>query len=251
MFIQNKYYTYYFNIVNSAKSRTNLPNTYLEKHHIIPKSFFKDYTTTGWLDGNSNAIDNLVSLTAKEHFVCHLLLVKITTGQANIKMTHAAWCMCIRKSSCKNKRTYKITSRVYSALRKKHASILSATAGPSHPHTGRKTGRTSADFTPEWKANISQAKQGKTSGAKNPMFGRTHSTESRAKLSASRKAKANDPTWNIRPPCSKEKADKIKKSNTGKRWIHNKSTKERKFIDQSLVGEFIKVGWEMGLGPTF
>jgi len=109
--------------------------------------------------------------------------------------------------------------------------------------------RTSADFTAEWKANISKSLKGKHTGVNNPNFGNKYSTETRTKISESRKAKSSDPTWNIRPPCSAEKAEKIKKANLGKRWIHNKSSNERKYINPADVAAFISDGWEYGIGP--
>lgn len=39
---------------------------FVEKHHIIPKS-----------EGGDNSSDNLVNLTAREHYIAHLLLYKI------------------------------------------------------------------------------------------------------------------------------------------------------------------------------
>ena len=98
-------------------------------------------------------------------------------------------------------------------------------------NAGRKTGRTAEDFTPEWKAKISAAAKERNTGTGNPMFGKTHSTETRAKLSATRKSKAGTPGWNVRPPCSDEKAQKIKLANRGKRWVHNKATRERKYFE--------------------
>ena len=47
--------------------RKNNPyNGYVERHHILPKSL-----------GGTNSLDNLVDLTAREHFLCHLLLTKM------------------------------------------------------------------------------------------------------------------------------------------------------------------------------
>ena len=63
MFVENKYFKYYYNIINGAKSRTISGHT--ETHHIIPRSM-----------GGLNNKENLVDLTAKEHFICHLLLNK-------------------------------------------------------------------------------------------------------------------------------------------------------------------------------
>jgi hypothetical protein len=62
MFIDNKYTKWYYNIVNNRK---NNPIDEGEKHHIIPKS----------LGGNNK--ENLVKLTYREHYICHLLLTKM------------------------------------------------------------------------------------------------------------------------------------------------------------------------------
>jgi hypothetical protein len=102
MFTKNKYYSYYFNIIRQAQSRDN-GDIYVEKHHIIPKSI-----------GGNNSKDNIVSLTAREHFVCHRLLTKITTGIAKSKMANATWRMVF--ASKKHKR-YKVNSRTYEAVK--------------------------------------------------------------------------------------------------------------------------------------
>lgn len=59
-------------LIKNAKNREK-PNTYCEKHHIIPKC----------LNG-SNDITNLVYLTAKEHYVAHHLLCKINPDNCNL-----------------------------------------------------------------------------------------------------------------------------------------------------------------------
>lgn len=99
IFIQNKYTSTYYNIINDARLRV-LPNsTYTENHHIIPKSL-----------GGSNSKDNLVRLTAKEHFICHKLLVKMTVGNYKHKMLSALWYMS-------NSSKYKYTSREYEHIK--------------------------------------------------------------------------------------------------------------------------------------
>jgi hypothetical protein len=50
-------------IIERAKNRSL--NCYVEKHHIIPKCL-----------GGLNNKDNIIKLTAKEHFICHRLLVE-------------------------------------------------------------------------------------------------------------------------------------------------------------------------------
>ena len=68
IFIDNKYTKWYYNIINNAFARTN-NTTYTESHHIIPKSL-----------GGSNNPDNLINLTAKEHYICHRLLPRMLVG---------------------------------------------------------------------------------------------------------------------------------------------------------------------------
>ena len=58
------YQNIYNNIINTRKQKTF--NGYTEKHHIIPKSL-----------GGRDSKDNLVELSAREHFICHLLLTKM------------------------------------------------------------------------------------------------------------------------------------------------------------------------------
>ena len=76
IFINNKYTTWYNSLINKAKDRIIFG--YTEKHHIIPSSL-----------GGTNDNNNLVKLTAREHFICHLLLTKMTMGNARYKMNFA------------------------------------------------------------------------------------------------------------------------------------------------------------------
>lgn len=103
IYLPNKYTTWYFDIINAAKTRELAG--YKEKHHIIPKS----------LNG-SNKKDNLVSLTAREHFLCHWLLTKMTTGEDKMKMCMA---LVMMRASHANHQRYNtpITSRVYQQIK--------------------------------------------------------------------------------------------------------------------------------------
>ena len=96
MFLDNKYSEWYYNIIDRAKSREL--TGYKESHHIIPKSW-----------GGSNNIDNLVDLTAREHYICHLLLIRMTTGELKAKMYFA-----IRRF---NKVLFRRNSRFYEQTR--------------------------------------------------------------------------------------------------------------------------------------
>lgn len=54
----------YDDLIKRAQSRTMCG--YMETHHIVPRCM-----------NGSNSLDNLVELTAREHFIAHILLVKI------------------------------------------------------------------------------------------------------------------------------------------------------------------------------
>lgn len=106
--INNKYKMWHDNIVSKAKSRTL--EGYKEVHHIVPRCM-----------GGTDSKDNLVSLTAKEHFIVHMLLCKFTTGIAKQKMYFAFNAMCSYKSPNK---THKVTSRIAQKLRLEFVKLL-------------------------------------------------------------------------------------------------------------------------------
>lgn len=69
-------------IITNAQKRI-IPNEYYEKHHIIPRCM-----------GGNNSEENLVNLTAKEHYIIHRLLTKIYPS--HIGLNYAFWMMCTR-----------------------------------------------------------------------------------------------------------------------------------------------------------
>lgn len=228
MFIQNKYTRYYYNIVNAAKARVLSPKSVVERHHIIPKSL-----------GGDNSKSNIVNLTSREHFICHKLLMRMTEGVNRRKMTCAAWFMCIT-------RTKRISSRSYALIRSQLIEELSKRRGEEHPNTGRKTGRTSNDFTPEWRRKISEARKGQSSWNK----GIPRSDDTKRKMSETRKSRSGTDGWNNRPPCSKEKAEKIRLANSGKKWVHDpKNPSARKQLNPTDCSAYLEIGWVYGYGP--
>jgi hypothetical protein len=108
MFKENKYSQIYYSIIKRAKSREKIG--YTESHHIIPKS----------LEG-PNDPTNLVDLTAREHYICHLLLTKFTEGIAYQKMSYALHRITNRKAH------HIKSSRVYEMIRSAHSKMLSET----------------------------------------------------------------------------------------------------------------------------
>jgi len=98
-------------IINRANFRTEIIG-YVEKHHIIPQCL-----------GGSNRKNNLVNLTAREHFICHWLLTKCVSVNVE-KMHYALWLMMNTQNEHQTSR-YKINSRVYQILKEKLAETFS------------------------------------------------------------------------------------------------------------------------------
>ena len=109
----NKYFRCYNSIVKRA--RTRKITGYTERHHIQPRSL-----------GGTDDKDNLVDLTAREHFICHWLLTKMHTGEARAKMIYALNGMK-RGNEFAQRYETKITARVYENLKKEFSKVHSDT----------------------------------------------------------------------------------------------------------------------------
>jgi hypothetical protein len=102
------YQRIYDQIIERAKTRQL--SDYKEKHHIIPRC-----------SGGSNDKDNLVELTAREHFICHQLLCEIYPNNRSLK--YALCLMNIGKQKHKDA-DYQISSRIYERLKKEHSLLM-------------------------------------------------------------------------------------------------------------------------------
>ena len=92
----------YNQLIDRAKNRKL--TCYIEKHHIIPKCM-----------GGGDDAENIVDLTAREHFLAHKLLVEI--HPTNHKLLYSLWLMAIGKKRQKWKEAYNVTSREYERLK--------------------------------------------------------------------------------------------------------------------------------------
>lgn len=119
LFIDNKYTTWYNQIIDRAKGQTL--SGYKERHHIIPKSL-----------GGIDKAANIVTLTSREHFICHLLLRKMVIGSNKSKMALAAF-MLTRTSATQQR--YKITNRQYEILKNE---MSEAKRNSTSPNKGKK-----------------------------------------------------------------------------------------------------------------
>ena len=94
-------------IIERAKHRTinELINSsvdgYYETHHIIPRS-----------EGGKNTPDNLVNLTAREHFLIHWLLHRIAPSIKSRSI--AFWVMARKTTNVLHKRGYSVSGRIRS-----------------------------------------------------------------------------------------------------------------------------------------
>jgi len=89
----------YQRFIESRPTRKKEFNKGLETHHILPRSL-----------GGLDTADNRVVLTAREHFIAHMLLVRITTGQDRTKMANA---LNIMSTSGR----YHLTAKTYESVR--------------------------------------------------------------------------------------------------------------------------------------
>jgi hypothetical protein len=96
------YQKIYNQLVERGKNR--ITEEYTEKHHIIPKCM-----------GGGNEIENIVKLTAREHFIAHWLLSRLYPN--NIKINRAFWLMA--NSPIPNKKRYIPSSRAYKEAKEK------------------------------------------------------------------------------------------------------------------------------------
>lgn len=175
MYLQNKYTTWYYNIINRAKTRTL--TGYKERHHIVPKSL-----------GGENTKENLVNLTAKEHYICHGLLCKMTEGKARSKMTLALLKMCVASKTHQSERI-KLNGIRYEQIRQ---AAGKANSGINSPTYGRKrTPEEEARRLATWRANYKPQTHTAESKSKISIAntGHRHSDDTKAQWSAIRKGR--------------------------------------------------------------
>lgn len=154
------------------------PTGYTERHHIIPKS-----------EGGSNDKENIIPLSARQHYIAHLLLSKIYN---DLKMYSAV--LYMRCSSPDNKRDFKFNSRLYEKMRDEFAKRISIR------NKGRTAWNKGRPFTEETRRNMSIAHQGQKPTA-----------ETRKRMSESH--------MGIKFPESRKR--NIAEGRRGSRWITN------------------------------
>lgn len=120
------YQKVYNKLIAFAKKQTFIDGEYFEKHHIIPRS----------LNGKDDE-NNLVSLSARQHYIAHMLLVKIAEEHNNLaeykKMLYAFNCM--KWGRIAGRRAFKYNSRLYQKLKEHYSELritMMQTKNPMH-----------------------------------------------------------------------------------------------------------------------
>lgn len=196
-------------IIELAKQRTNELD-YSELHHIIPRSL-------GGVDNDHN----LVRLTAREHFVCHFLLTKFTTGQHYQKMVYA--CQGMRRA--RNYQDRYINSRLHEIVKREGARIQ------SERFLGKKLSK-------EHKANISVGLTGRVDSEETikkrseSNTGKKRTEEQKLRMSQKQKELAALVTSEQRAERAAKASAKLKGKSTGP-----KSDEHKAKLSKALIGK--------------
>ena len=127
---------------------------YYERHHIIPRCL-----------GGGDESDNLVYLTAKAHYVAHLLLCGVYEWKNN-KINYALWLMSNISKRSKNK----IRSRMYGKIRlifaEQHRKNMTGENNPVYgkKYKGKEHGCWGREMSLETREKISNSLKGKMKG---------------------------------------------------------------------------------------
>ena len=221
MFIDNKYTRCYYRIIENRKSNPVIG--YAEKHHVIPKSL-----------GGSNGQENLVTLTAREHFVCHRLLVKMTEGKDKMKMAYAIRMMMQLENPYQSR--YKINANLYESLVRITKPIIGQyLTGDQNPFFNQKHTEETKKTMREQRAKQVMRKDW------------NHTDDTKDKLRKANAKQFEDPTQReIRRVASlKQFSDPSKRFEAGKgsrgaQWCHNPVTNQSKKYRDDLPDGFIK-----------
>lgn len=176
-----EYLKIYNKIIERAKHRQI--QGYNEKHHIIPKCI-----------GGTNKKENIVSLTPKEHYICHRLLCEIYPNETKLK--YAFWRMCNVANNEFQNRDYVVSSNTYSRVKNEISLIMSKKVKNYSQEMRKLIGEKVSEKLkgrPSVKKGILVPKHSEWMKENNPFRGKTHSDEVKKILSdANKKPKSEE-----------------------------------------------------------
>lgn len=229
IYIPNSYTNTYYRIVNRSfqENRKRSNSKIYEEHHIIPKSC-----------GGTDDQSNLVLLTPKEHYICHRLLPKMVKSKLHYeKMIYALWCLV--NGNGRSKR-YSPSGKIYQMIKEEQ----------------------------------SKTRSERMKGENNSFYGKTHTEETKRKLSENNPTKREDVKAKLRGPrpgylphnhfngWSGEVKEKLRNANLGKThsdetrlkmsetrkgkmWIKKEGEKSKHIFPTDLE-YYISLGWIRG-----
>lgn len=253
-------------LIEQAKieERVKHQGIYYEKHHIIPQC----------LNGTNNE-ENLVLLTAREHFIVHWLLTKIYKD--DFRLMYA-----FNQCGQRNKGIYRPTSRLYKYAREKyihalkHNDVWKKKMGKSmeklvwiknietkdclriHPNSFddfQKMGYAIGRIIENRKPHTKETKQKIAAAHKGQHLSKKHKEVLR--VANSNKMWINDGKKNIHTKIDHAESllkngwikGRLKNQNSfgkskGKCWVHNQN--KRTLIIRSDINKYLQQGWKLG-----
>lgn len=225
---------------------------YTENHHIVPRSL-----------GGSNAPDNMIRLTAREHLIAHLLLVKIheKSGDKNAyhKMLKALTAMTQLSGdnyNGVNNRAVVVNSRLYQKFREEISKMYSEMySGENHPQYGKrpiwnivtlkkchidKNNPIPEGFTDKMPECLKRKGKDGVTYNKAPI----HNIETgEMKQLDKNETPPEGWAWGFSPEAKAKLKKSIVNPTLGKHWVQNPTLKQRKLVGPDYV---LEEGWEWG-----
>lgn len=172
LFFDNKHTLRYYRIIERAQKRIK-PEGYVEKHHTLPKGI-----------GGKDIKDNQVILTAKEHYICHLLLIKMVKNPKH-KRSMAYALFQFRRCNANGEKRF--TGAMYEIAKKKLNSLISGINNPfygkGHLVSGKRNHFYGKHHTKETLQKMSISSLEKCKGEKNGFWRRQHSNKTKKIIS--------------------------------------------------------------------